>query len=315
MSSQANEQERPLVTFALFAYNQERFIREAVEGAFSQDYSPLQIILSDDCSSDRTFEIMQEMAAAYDGPHEIVLNKNGENLGIGGHVRKLSEMAEGDVIVMAAGDDVSERERASRLIEVYRESSDVYAVFSGAYGFDQSGKPLGLLNEGAIYNLSREGLARRGGGTGMGATYSYRREVFFWPNRYPVNCYSEDRLLPFRASILGRVEHIRMPLVWWRLSDSSTSANPSYIRAQARQDHVALLLETLIAAEQSGHLSSSERKRLGRTIQISAKLRRWAIGMRDNLGRPGAILYRILDLLIPWDALAHRLKTKLSKAL
>ncbi len=46
---------RPLVTFALFAYNQEQYIREAVEGAFSQTYEPLEIILSDDCSSATRF--------------------------------------------------------------------------------------------------------------------------------------------------------------------------------------------------------------------------------------------------------------------
>ena len=32
-----NATERPLVTFALFAYNQEEYIREAVEGAFRAD--------------------------------------------------------------------------------------------------------------------------------------------------------------------------------------------------------------------------------------------------------------------------------------
>mgnify|MGYP005853322247 CR=1 FL=1 len=48
--------DRPLVTFALFAYNQEQYIREAVEGAFSQTYEPLEMILSEDCSNDRTFE-------------------------------------------------------------------------------------------------------------------------------------------------------------------------------------------------------------------------------------------------------------------
>ena len=53
--------ERPLVTFALFAYNQENYIRAAVEGAFAQTYQPLEIILSDDCSKDRTFEIMQRL--------------------------------------------------------------------------------------------------------------------------------------------------------------------------------------------------------------------------------------------------------------
>ena len=48
---------KPLLTFAVGAYNQERFIREAVESAFAQTYSPLEIVLSDDCSRDRTFEI------------------------------------------------------------------------------------------------------------------------------------------------------------------------------------------------------------------------------------------------------------------
>ncbi len=52
-----------LVTFALFSYNQERFIREALRGALAQTYSPLQIVISDDCSQDRTFKIIQEQAA------------------------------------------------------------------------------------------------------------------------------------------------------------------------------------------------------------------------------------------------------------
>ena len=32
-------QDRPLVTFALIAYNQEKFVREAVQGALAQDYN------------------------------------------------------------------------------------------------------------------------------------------------------------------------------------------------------------------------------------------------------------------------------------
>ena len=87
------DDERPLVTFALCAYNQERFIREAIEGAFAQTYEPLEIILSDDCSSDRTFEIMQEMAAAYAGAARIKLNRNASNLGIAGHVNRLIELS------------------------------------------------------------------------------------------------------------------------------------------------------------------------------------------------------------------------------
>src|SRR5215212_7155005 len=99
--------DRPLVTFALFAYNQERFIAEAVRGALSQTYSPLEIIISDDGSTDRTFEIIEGEVAGYAGPHEIRLNRIEQNIGWGAHINLVMEMVKGKLIVVAAGDDVS----------------------------------------------------------------------------------------------------------------------------------------------------------------------------------------------------------------
>ena len=110
---------RPLVTFALFAYNQEQYIREAVEGAFSQTYEPLEIILSDDCSSDRTFEIMQEMAAAYEGQHEVRMRRNPFNLGTALHVQSAFEISTGQLFVVAAGDDISTENRVSVLVDAW----------------------------------------------------------------------------------------------------------------------------------------------------------------------------------------------------
>ena len=99
-----SDAEKPLVTFALFAYNQEQFIREAVEGAFAQTYEPLEIILSDDCSTDRTFEIMQVMAAKYKGPHQVQVRKNEKNLGLADHINEVVKVTHGQVVVVAAGD-------------------------------------------------------------------------------------------------------------------------------------------------------------------------------------------------------------------
>ncbi len=107
---------RPLVTFALFAYNQEQYIREAVEGAFSQTYEPLEIILSDDCSSDRTFEIMQEMATAYTGPHEVRVRRSEVNRGLIGHVNDVTSQANGKIIIFAAGDDISFAKRSESVV-------------------------------------------------------------------------------------------------------------------------------------------------------------------------------------------------------
>jgi len=113
---QESETDRPLVTFALFAYNQESFTREAMAGALAQTYSSLEIILSEDCSTDLTFKIIQEMADIYRGPHRVILSRNPINLNIGGHVAHVFDKASGEIIVATAGDDVSAPYRTATIV-------------------------------------------------------------------------------------------------------------------------------------------------------------------------------------------------------
>jgi len=220
-----NNEERPLVTFALFAYNQERFIREAVEGALAQTYSPLQVILSDDCSSDRTFEIMQEMAAAYKGPHKVLLRKNYKNMGIICHIREVARLAASEIIVMSAGDDVSLGHRTSQIVSVFQRNPNLFAVFS-----DFSDDRVALENQKTldkIKYLSIIDAISNGGGIGKGAAYAYKRNCFFFPRELPdgINC--EDRILPFRATLLGSIARISEKLIYYRKTENSMSAKLS----------------------------------------------------------------------------------------
>lgn len=109
-----NNEHYPLVSFCLVAYKEEKYIRDAIKGAFSQDYPNLEIILSDDGSPDRTYEIMQEMASEYKGPHKIILNQNKPNLESRDHYCKvLYELSKGEFVVLADGDDISLPQRCS----------------------------------------------------------------------------------------------------------------------------------------------------------------------------------------------------------
>src|ERR1017187_1574352 len=107
--------ERPVVSFVLLAYKQEQFIREAVEGALSQTYSPLEIILTDDCSPDHTFAIMQEMVTAYQGRHSVKLNRMAKNKGLAASINSMMALAVGELVVFAAGDDCSLPHRVETL--------------------------------------------------------------------------------------------------------------------------------------------------------------------------------------------------------
>ncbi len=113
MQGCAGAAQRPLATFTVFAYNQEAYVAEAVRGALAQTYRPLQVILSDDASTDRTFEVMVEEAQACPADIQLVLNRNESNAGIANHINKVIGMCDGEYVVLSAGDDVSLPQRTA----------------------------------------------------------------------------------------------------------------------------------------------------------------------------------------------------------
>lgn len=214
-----SNEEYPLVTFALFAYNQERFIEEAVNGALSQDYPSLEIILSDDCSKDLTFEIMNKTAEKYSGSHVIRLNKNARNLGIADHINAVMKMVTTDFVVVAAGDDISEKNRTSEMVKVWLTSKrSALSVHSSWTEIDEDGVLTGkrisrnekLLNDIDAYASSHFGV--------HGATHAWDMRLF---RLFPpiLSCViNEDVILPARAVLLGgRVEYIDKPLIKYRV--------------------------------------------------------------------------------------------------
>lgn len=223
--------DRPLVTFALFAYNQEQYIREAVEGAFSQTYEPLEIILSDDCSSDRTFEIMQEMAAAYEGPHEVQVRKNDINLGLISHINAVFKVSTGNILIFAAGDDVSLPERSKTTVHIFLSDPNIKALCTSV----SHCLPSANHYPSEFETISNSEIFFGFGGVGPGAAYSYERSVLLWPSEIPQSIFSEDKYLPARAAVLGRVVFVDHPLVRYRSNNEGLHAKLKMQRSLARQ--------------------------------------------------------------------------------
>lgn len=229
--------EKPLLTFALVAYNQERFIREAVEGAFSQTYSPLEIILSDDCSPDGTYEIMRQMAAEYRGPHRIVLNRAPRNLGIIGHLNRVVELARGDLFVGAAGDDISLPKRAELCHQAWVDSGRRSASIWSEYSLmDEFGNALATNGQQApsesdprFEHLQTRPVDVAGWRSRMafGCTQAFSTELFrsFGPLPLLPSLMNEDSPIFFRAALLaGQVTRINMPLVRYRRHGANASS-------------------------------------------------------------------------------------------
>ncbi len=209
--------ERPLVTFALLCFNQEAFVADAIRGALAQDYSPLEILISDDVSTDRTWEIIQREVAGYAGPHRIRLHRNTANLSCTVHTLSALAMASADLVVFGAGDDISLPHRTSTIAAAAQAQPQAMSFWSDMISMDEAGNDLGPIR--AYYEDSTDiavladlGLAP------VGASQAYRKEIgrFFSP-MVDRRAGSEDLVLHFRSALLGGAV-VKVPgnLVRWR---------------------------------------------------------------------------------------------------
>ena len=207
--------ELPRVTLAVKAYRQEHLVRRAVESAFAQEYPNLEILLSDDCSPDGTFRVMQELAAAWRGPHTVRLNRNPVSLGLIGHENRLWELASGRLVAFCAGDDAAEPDRVARLVEAWRAGAGrVLLVHSRVARIDLDGRTVGeMAPDPRIVADPRPLNVIRIQANCIGATALYDRRIMEVFGPIPDWCGVEDGPQFFRAGLLGEIAYVDAPLV------------------------------------------------------------------------------------------------------
>ena len=217
----------PLITFFIVAYNQEKYIAEAIDGAFAQDYPNMEIIISDDCSSDNTWDIIQARAAQYKGPHKVILNRNEPNMGPREHINKiLYELSHGEIIVVSAGDDISLPQRTKVAMDMMLKHPEVVSLSFQSQLVDENLKPLDLrqpeegLSVGQDTIITMDDYVTYPYFIFSGESRVLRRSVIdaFPPLKYP---FAEDIFWFVRGFYVGSVAYIRQPLVLYRQLTSS----------------------------------------------------------------------------------------------
>jgi glycosyltransferase involved in cell wall biosynthesis len=229
MTPDANAANRPLVSFFITSYFQEDKVRASIEGAFAQTYEPLEILLSDDCSQDGTFAAMQEMAAAYKGPHKIILNQNPENLGIARHVDRVMELTSGALLVQNAGDDISVPERTEKMVAAWLGSGRKFkAIHSARRRLDEESNLHEVFDDDRVLAHMTPLEVIRDHGTLVGASLAWDRELWdvFGPIA-PVAIF-DDFPTCFRASLIGDIHYIDEPLLNYRTGGISSRADAEH---------------------------------------------------------------------------------------
>ena len=113
-ASYVHPQAAPKVSVIVPIYNQAQFIRETVESVLGQDHPNIELVLSDDGSTDGTSDMLREYAER--DPSRVKVVASEQNTGIAGAFNRALDAHTGEYIAWLGGDDVMLPGKLSRQV-------------------------------------------------------------------------------------------------------------------------------------------------------------------------------------------------------
>jgi glycosyltransferase involved in cell wall biosynthesis len=107
-------------------YNNGQYLKEAIDSVFNQTYKNWEIIILDDCSTDNS----KEVYSLFDESPRIKVYFNEFNLGVGFTKRRLSELAEGELLAFLDPDDVLLPEAIEIMVKSHEENPKASMTYS-----------------------------------------------------------------------------------------------------------------------------------------------------------------------------------------
>lgn len=132
-------QNKDLVSIFLPVYNAEKFIEECILSIINQDYQNIEIVISDDASTDSTPIILKELEKKFPNKIKLFLQEN--NLGITNNFNFILSKCTGKYILFTAGDDMLKINCISDVLDIF-ENNNISIVFHNSIRTNENGKIL-----------------------------------------------------------------------------------------------------------------------------------------------------------------------------
>ncbi len=214
------------VSVIMATYNGERFIAGQLESLTRQTHRPLEIIVSDDGSSDGTRQIVADFSRSSPVPIKLLVNP--VNVGYADNFLSAASLAQGDLLAFCDQDDIWLPNKLEECAKPFADDRIQLSVHTAEL-IDEAGATVGYLAQG----ISRTGplapLRFEPWGVFMGFSVLFRRNLLDLmpadqrgPEPFnPSKPLSHDRWAYFLATSAGGVFAIQTPLVKYRQHSSN----------------------------------------------------------------------------------------------
>lgn len=285
------------ISVILPVYNGEQYLGEALESILCQTYANIELIVVDDCSSDRTGEIIKKYSE-FDGRIRYI--RNTVNLKLPRTLNVGFAYATGDYLTWTSDDNRYKSEALERMVYWLESKSDIDMVYADYTGIDSDGKvtcerEMGEPSEIVFHNV-------------VGACFLYKKEVAKKAGEYDAALFlAEDYDYWIRIKKVGRLLHIHENLYYYREHGQSLTACKQvqvisqtyrvtekhflylYSMVKSRADRIKFL-ETL-----EDRAVNLNRRQVQRQIYCVCPWYRWHIFYRGVKYRVGLAVRRIKE--------------------
>lgn len=218
------------ISVVMATYNGEKYIEEQINSIVNQSYAPNEIVICDDCSSDNTLSVINNIKIPDN--IKIVIRKNDENLGYIKNFRQSISLATGDYIFLCDQDDRWHPEKIKHIVDTM-DKTGKQLVCTGICLIDGKGEKIKDIHQfdtnpicgykDWTYEVKNIPLKRIvWGNFSPGCTYCVKKELTEIYMKFVNTEVPHDFQLLLIAANMNSAAYLDMPLTYYRLHSSNT---------------------------------------------------------------------------------------------
>jgi len=218
-----------LVTVLIITYNGQQYIEQMLDSICFQNYKPLEVIISDDASTDDTVFVIDNWLKEK-RRQDIVFKfiKNSRNLGVSGNISNAVKFIHGKYLFLADQDDLWRKDKISMQVEYLERNNDCELCICDRSAINKENKIIckslmrydnvkfhkrdykDVLNNGSEYPANSICIRTR-----------HINNIF----PIPYEIVEHDTFITIMAAHYGKVGYVRKPLTLYRIHDKNLSGN------------------------------------------------------------------------------------------
>lgn len=219
---------KPLVSICVPTRNRADSLRKSLETIRGQSYSPIEILISDNCSEDDTEQLCRELALA---DPRIRYVRQPRNIGLHGNHNFCMDASRGEFLCIFHDHDRREPGIVSEYVSFLEHHPRVGIVCADWELFDDSGERIGVRDHGVkpvTPGLAYIDRTIRSGRSSIGIPGAMVRRAALGEARFGLQAPIGfgDFPLWFRVAETWDIGHISKRLWSWRQNEESLSARP-----------------------------------------------------------------------------------------